>query len=305
MSFKTINPAEIKTQEMHAYMLGSIAPRPIAFASTINKNGEINLSPFSFFNAFGSNPATIVFSPALRGRDGHTKHTLDNVREIPEVTINIVSYDMVQQMSLASTEYPQGVNEFIKSGFTMENSVMVKPPRVKESPSQMECRVKQIIETGTGGGAGILVVCEIVLMHIREDVFDEHGVIDPYKIDQVARLGANWYSRASKGLFVVPKPLTSLGMGVDALPEPIRKSKILSGNDLGLLGNTEKTPSAEQILAYSNREEVKKFFDALSVDAENLTMLVHLAAHHLLEKGDTEEAWLLLLHHHKNASFSL
>lgn len=285
---------------MHAYLLGAVAPRPIAFASTIDENGNVNLSPFSFFNAFGSNPATLIFSPALRGRDGATKNTLDNVREIDEVVINIVNYDMVQQMSLASTEYPKGVNEFVKSGFTMQDSVMVKPPRVLESPAQMECKVKQIIETGTKGGAGILVICEIVLMHIKEDVLDENGAIDPFKIDQVARLGGNWYSRAAKGLFVVPKPLTSLGIGVDAIPEDIRNSKILTGNDLGLLGNTENMPSTEEVSAYSNREDVKKFFDALSGDRENLTMAVHLAAHHLLEKGDVQEAWMVLLHHHKN-----
>lgn len=285
---------------MHAYLLGAVAPRPIAFASTIDKNGNVNLSPFSFFNAFGSNPATLIFSPALRGRDGATKNTLDNVREIDEVVINIVNYDMVQQMSLASTEYPKGVNEFVKSGFTMQDSVMVKPPRVLESPAQMECKVKQIIETGTKGGAAMLVICEIVLMHIKEDVLDENGAIDPFKIDQVARLGGNWYSRAAKGLFVVPKPLTTLGIGVDAIPEDIRNSKILTGNDLGLLGNTENMPSTEEISAYSNREDVKKFFDALSGDRENLTMAVHLAAHHLLEKGDVQEAWMVLLHHHKN-----
>jgi flavin reductase (DIM6/NTAB) family NADH-FMN oxidoreductase RutF len=299
MSFKTVNPSEIKTQEMHSYLLGAVAPRPIAFASTIDKNGNVNLSPFSFFNAFGSNPATIIFSPALRGRDGATKNTLDNVREIDEVVINIVSYDMVQQMSLASTEYPKGVNEFVKSGFTMQDSVMVKPPRVLESPAQMECKVKQIIETGTKGGAGMLVICEIVLMHIKDDVLDEHGVIDPFKIDQVARLGGNWYSRAAKGLFVVPKPLTTLGMGVDEIPEAIRNSKILTGNDLGLLGNTENIPSTEEISAYAGREDVKKLFDALRSDRENLTIAVHLAAHHLLEKGDVQEAWMVLLHHHK------
>lgn len=285
---------------MHSYLLGAVAPRPIAFASTIDKNGNVNLSPFSFFNAFGSHPATLIFSPALRGRDGATKNTLDNVREIDEVVINIVNYDMVQQMSLASTEYPKGVNEFVKSGFTMQDSVMVKPPRVLESPAQMECKVKQIIETGTKGGAAMLVICEIVLMHIKEEVLDANGAIDPFKIDQVARLGGNWYSRAAKGLFVVPKPLTTLGMGVDAIPEVIRNSKILTGNDLGLLGNTENMPSTEEISVYSSREDVKKFFDALRGDRENLTMAVHLAAHHLLEKGDVQEAWMVLLHHHKN-----
>lgn len=298
MSFKTIDPRELKTQELHAYMLGAIAPRPIAFVSSIDREGSVNLSPFSFFNAFGSNPPTVIFSPALRGRDGQTKHTLDNVRQIDEVVINIVNYAMVQQMSLSSTEYPKGVNEFVKAGFTMEPSVMVKPPRVLESPAQMECRVKQIIQTGVRGGAANLVVCEILMMHINESVLNEKGAIDPFKIDQVARLGGDWYTRASKGLFEVPKPLTTLGMGIDLLPEAIRTSKILSGNDLGLLGNTEKLPSAEEIQHFAERDDVKKLFTTLKGDDENLTIAVHLAAHHLLEKGDVSEAWKLLLSHH-------
>ncbi|MFN8154052.1 MAG: flavin reductase family protein [Bacteroidia bacterium] len=299
MSFKSIDPRELKTAELHAYMLGAIAPRPIAFVSSIDREGNVNLSPFSFFNAFGSNPPTVIFSPALRGRDGTTKHTLENVRQVDEVVINIVSYPMVQQMSLASTEYPKGINEFVKSGFTMEPSVMVKPPRVLESPAQMECRVKQIIQTGVRGGAANLVVCEILMMHISDSVLNEKGAIDPFKIDQVARLGGDWYSRASRGLFEVPKPLTTLGMGIDQLPAPIRTSKILTGNDLGLLGNTETLPAAEEIRSFSEREDVKKLFDTLGGDTENLTIAVHLAAHHLLEKGDVTEAWKLLLSHHK------
>ena len=299
MSFKSIDPRELKTAELHAYMLGAIAPRPIAFVSSIDREGNVNLSPFSFFNAFGSNPPTVIFSPALRGRDGTTKHTLENVRQVDEVVINIVSYPMVQQMSLASTEYPKGINEFVKSGFTMEPSVMVKPPRVLESPAQMECRVKQIIQTGVRGGAANLVVCEILMMHISDSVLNEKGAIDPFKIDQVARLGGDWYSRASRGLFEVPKPLTTLGMGIDQLPAPIRTSKILTGNDLGLLGNTETLPAAEEIRSFSEREDVKKLFDTLGGDTENLTIAVHLAAHHLLEKGDVTEAWKLLLSHHR------
>jgi len=299
MSFKIIDPKEIKTAELHAYMLGAIAPRPIAFVSTVDREGQVNLSPYSFFNAFGSNPPTVIFSPALRGRDGTTKHTLENVRQIDEAVINIVSYQMVQQMSLASTEYPKGVNEFVKAGFTMEPSVLVQPPRVLESPAQLECRVKQIIQTGVKGGAGNLVVCEILLMHISQQVLNEKGNIDPHKIDQVARLGGDWYTRASAGLFEVPKPLSSLGMGIDQLPEPIRLSKILTGNDLGRLGNTEKRPSDTEIRAFAEREDVKKLFGTLGGDAENLTIAVHLAAHHLLEKGEADEAWRLLLTHHR------
>lgn len=300
MNFKSINPKEIKPQELHAYMLGAIAPRPIAFVSSMDRSGAINLSPFSFFNSFGSNPPLLIFSPALRGRDGTTKHTLENVRQVDEAVVNIVSYAMVQQMSLASTEYEKNINEFIKAGFTMQESVMVKPPRVKESPAQLECKVKQIIQTGVRGGAGNLVICEIVMMHINEEVLDDKGQINPFKIDQVARLGGNWYSRASQGLFEVPKPLSSLGIGVDSLPASIRFSKILTGNDLGLLGNIEKLPQNDEITSFARQEDVKKLFSSLSKDAENLTMAVHLAAHHLLEKGRVTEALLLLLSHHEN-----
>lgn len=299
MSFKTLLPKDLKTAEVHATMLGAIAPRPIAFVSTVDKDGRVNLSPYSFFNAFGANPPTLIFSPALRGRDGQTKHTLDNIMEVGEAVVNIVSYDMVHQMSLASTEYAKGVNEFIKAGFTMEKSVSVKPPRVRESPAQFECVVKQVIATGTQGGAGNLVVCEIVAMHVREDVFDEHGRIDPFRIDQVARLGGDWYTRAAKGLFQVPKPLTTLGIGVDQLPEPIRTSKVLTGNDLGMLGNVEKLPSREEIDSFVEQEEVKKLLAALTEDPENSTTGIHLVAHHLLEKGETANAWKLLLSHHR------
>ncbi len=297
----TIHPGSLKTSELHQYMLGAIAPRPIAFVSSIDAEGNPNLSPFSFFNAFGSNPPLLVFSPALRGRDAHTKHTLDNVREIDEVVINIVNYDMVQQMSLASTEYPKGVNEFTKAGFTELKSELVRPPRVKEAPVQIECKVKQVIATGDKGGAANLVICEILAMHISEDVLDENGKIDPHKIDQVARLGGDWYTRASKGLFVVPKPLTTHGMGVDYIPEAIRFSSILTGNDLGLLGNTENLPSAEELQAFKLREDVQKFFSELSKNPENLTNAVHLAAHQLLSESKTEEAWKLLLTHHSEA----
>ncbi|HOS48907.1 MAG TPA: flavin reductase family protein, partial [Bacteroidia bacterium] len=193
-----INPKDLKVSEIHQYMLGAIAPRPIAFVSTVDAEGNVNLSPFSFFNAFGANPPTVVFSPALRGRDGVTKNTLDNVKATKEAVINVVSYEMVQQMSLASSEYPKGVNEFIKAGFTEQASVIVKAPRVKESPVQMECIVKEIISTGETGGAGQLVICEIVMMHINEEILDQNGKIDPVKIDLVSRLGGDWYGRSSK-----------------------------------------------------------------------------------------------------------
>ncbi|MCX6290946.1 MAG: flavin reductase family protein, partial [Bacteroidetes bacterium] len=225
----TINPKEIKTGLFHSYMLSAIAPRPIAFASTIDKDGNPNLSPFSFFNAFGSKPPIVVFSPARRVRDNTVKHTLENVYDIKEVVINVVSYAMVQQASLASCEYPKGVNEFIKAGFTPIPSEIVKPFRVKESPVQMECKVLNIIETGDEGGAANLIICEIVLMHIDESVLNEDQKIDPDKIDLVARMGGDWYCRASgPALFHVPKPNAKLGIGIDRIPEPIRHSKILT-----------------------------------------------------------------------------
>ena len=212
----TVNPATIKTSDLHAYMLAAIAPRPIAFASTVDAAGKPNLSPFSFFNAFGSKPPVLVFSPARRVRDNTTKHTLQNVLATKEVVINVVNYAMVQQQSLASTEYEAGVNEFIKAGLTPVASELVKPFRVKESPVQMECKVLDVIETGNQGGAGNLIVCEIMLMHINETILDVNQKIDPYKIDLVARLGGDWYCRASgNALFEVAKPLTTKGMGID------------------------------------------------------------------------------------------
>jgi len=288
-------PSQLKVSEIHQYMLDSIAPRPIAFVSTIDKEGHVNLSPFSFFNAFGANPPILIFSPALRGRDGATKNTLDNIKDIKECVVNIVDYKMVQQMSLASTEYPKGVNEFVKAGLTEEKSELVKPPRVKEAPVQMECIVKEVISTGEKGGAGQLVICEIVMMHINEDVIGDDGRIDPIKIDQVARMGGNWYSRAAKGLFSIPKPLTTLGIGVDQLPNSIKNSSILTGNDLGILGNSECIPSQEEISEFKKREDVKNFLNALEGDIENLTTAVHIAAHKLLSENKINDAWLLLM----------
>ena len=288
-------PSQLKVSEIHQYMLDSIAPRPIAFVSTISNDGHVNLSPFSFFNAFGANPPILIFSPALGGRDGATKDTLDNIKDVKECVVNIVDYNMVQQMSLASTEYPKGVNEFVKSGLTEEKSELVRPPRVKEAPVQMECIVKEVISTGDKGGAAQLVICEIVMMHIKEEIIGEDGRIDPIKIDQVARMGGNWYSRAAKGLFSIPKPLTTLGIGVDQLPPSIKNSNILTGNDLGMLGNSEKAPTQEEILEFKKQTEVKNFLSALEGDHENLTTAVHLAAHKLLSENKVQEAWLLLM----------
>jgi flavin reductase (DIM6/NTAB) family NADH-FMN oxidoreductase RutF len=289
MSYKEVDPKSIKTPELHGLLLGAIAPRPIAFASTIDKEGKVNLSPFSFFNVFGANPPILIFSPARRGRDNTTKHSFENVKEVAEVVINIANYPMVEQMSLASTEYEKGVNEFVKAGFTEAKSTKVKPPRVAESPVAFECKVNQIIETGEEGGAGNLVICEVIHIHVDEEILDENGKIDPFKLDPIGRLGGNWYSRSKNALFEVEKPLQKLGIGVDALPDKIRNSSILTGNDLGKLGNIEKIP---------NEEELKglKIPDSY-IDIKNKNDLneLHRLAHQLLEENKLMEAWKVLL----------
>ena len=232
-----INPKDIPVPQLHGYLLGAVGPRPIAFASTIDSEGNPNLSPFSFFNVFSANPPILIFSPARRGRDNTTKHTYENVKEVAEVVINVVNYDIVEQMSLSSTEYPKGVNEFIKAGFTPLESETIKPLRVKESPIQFECRVNEVVELGDGGGAGNLVICEVLMIHIKDEVLDSNGKIDQKKIDLVGRMGGNWYCHANgDALFEVEKPLATLGIGIDNIPEDIRNSSILTGNDLGKLG---------------------------------------------------------------------
>jgi len=243
----SINPQDIPTSKLHGYLLGSVAPRPIAFASTMDANDNPNLSPFSFFNVFSANPPILIFSPARRVRNNTIKHTLINAKATKEVVINIVNYSIVQQMSLASTEYADGVNEFEKSGLTMLKSDIVKPYRVAESPVQLECKVNEIIELGSEGGAGNLIICEVVKLHIDETILDKNGVIDQHKIDLVSRMGGSWYSRSNKGLFEVPKPLSTLGIGVDSLSEEIRNSAILTGNDLGMLGNVEMLPNQQNV----------------------------------------------------------
>jgi flavin reductase (DIM6/NTAB) family NADH-FMN oxidoreductase RutF len=290
-----IDPKEVKTPVLHSYLLGAVAPRPIAFASTIDKNGTPNLAPFSFFNVFSANPPIAVFSPARSGRTGQQKHTYENIKEVPEVVINIVNYSMVQQTSLASTEYARGVNEFIKSGFTPIASEMVKPFRVKESPAQLECKVKQVIELGENGGAGNLIICEVVLMHISEDVLDDNKQIDPRKIDLVARMGGNWYSRSNgDALFEVAKPLLTLGIGVDQIPASIRNSTVLTGNHLGMLGNIEKLPAPDEVSAYRDAT-LKPLFDSRKNDKQSLTKEIHLHAKNLLDQNKVEEAWKTLL----------
>lgn len=271
----SINPLDISTGKLHGYLLGAVSPRPICFASTVDSKGNVNLSPFSFFNVFSANPPIMVFSPARRVRDNTTKHTLDNVLETKEVVINLVSYDMVQQMSLASTEYDKGVNEFIKAGFTEIASEVVAPPRVAESPVQFECKVLNVVALGENGGAGNLVICQVVRLHIDEAIFDANGHIDPMKIDTVARMGGNWYSRAKEGIFEVPKPLSTLGIGVDALPEAIKNSTILTGNDLGMLANVEVLPVAANSIVSASEE-------------------IHKRAQQCLKEGNISEAWNLL-----------
>jgi flavin reductase (DIM6/NTAB) family NADH-FMN oxidoreductase RutF len=296
----TITPKDIATGKLHAYLLSAVAPRPIAFASTINEDGTPNLSPFSFYNVFSSNPPIAIFSPARRVRDNTTKHTLDNVKHTPQVVLNAVNYDMVQQMSLASSEYPYGVNEFEKAGFTPLASELIKPFRVKESPVQLECKVNEIIALGDQGGAGNLIVCEILLVHIHDSILDEQGRIDQNKIDLVARLGGDWYSRNSgNALFEVPKPLSTLGIGVDAIPEHIRNSNILSGNDLGKLGNVEHLPFAEEIASYRQSAEFELVRSEFNFRA-NGESAKHQAAKYFLTKNDSNTAWKILLSENNN-----
>jgi len=286
----SILPQEVSTGKLHGYLLSAVSPRPIAFASTVDGVGNVNLSPFSFFNVFSANPPILVFSPARRVRDNTTKHTLENILITKEVVINIVNYDMVQQMSLSSTEYPDGVNEFIKSGLTEVASDIVKPPRVQEAPVQFECKVNDVIALGNQGGAGNLVIAEVVKLHIKETVLDADGKIDANKIDAVARMGGNWYNRSREGIFEVIKPIKTRGIGVDALPKSIKNSKILSGNDLGVLGNSEKIPTSSEVKEYLNLE-AEKSVDIQTSNKEN----IQKQAQKMLQKGNVLEAFKLLL----------
>jgi len=282
----TIDPRHISTAQLHSYLLSSVSPRPIAFASTIDKNGNPNLSPFSFFNVFSANPPVLIFSPARRVKNNTTKHTLNNVNEVKEVVINVVNYNMVHQMSLSSTEYPQGINEFEKAGFTMMDSDVIKPYRVAESPVQFECTVKEIVALGNEGGAGNLIICQVVKMHINKDILDENNVIVQEKLDLVARAGGSYYSRAKSGFFEIPKPLSTLGIGVDQIPLPIRNSKILTGNNLGMLGNVEAIP---------NQQDVDNFGKDNPKYVGIKTQEKHKFAKHFLDSNDVESAWKVLL----------
>lgn len=283
---KTIDPKKIPIPQLFGYLAGAVGPRPIAFASTVGSNGQVNLAPFSFFNVFSANPPILVFSPARSGRDNTTKNTLDNVLEVPETVINMVNFSIVQQMSLASTAYPKGVNEFTKAGLTELPSETVQPPRVAESPVQMECNVLEVKALGTEGGAGNLVICEITKIHISEDILDTNGAIDPLKMDQVARMGANWYSRANQGLFDVPKPIATKGIGIDQIPETIRLSPILTGNDLGMLGNVEAIPDENSVNAFAKAHPA---ITALSQEER------HKKAQAFLQEKNVDNAWKILL----------
>ncbi|RPD48660.1 flavin reductase family protein [Hymenobacter sediminis] len=297
--FRTVNPTDLKAPDWHAFMVGAVAPRPVAFVSTQDAEGNVNLSPFSFFNCFGSNPPILVFSPANRVRDNSQKHTLENVREVAECVIHICDYAMVEQMSLASTEYAKGVNEFVKAGFTEVASEQVRPPRVLEAPAAFECVVEQVVELGTNNGAGNLVICRVVLAHFREDIILPSGVgIDPHRLDAIARLGGDWYTRASgSSLFEVPKPNRNLGIGIDQLPEHIRTSDILTGNNLGRLANIERhaLPSPEDVTAFRQEPIVgytlNKFREDPARQRQELTQL----GKQLLEEGRLLDAWKVLL----------
>lgn len=286
----SIDPKSIETAKLQGYLQSAVGPRPIAFASTIGVNGIPNVSPFSFFNVFSANPPILIFSPARRVRDNSIKHTLINAEATREVVINVVNYDMVQQTSLASTEYADGVNEFVKSGLTPIPSEVVKPFRVKESPVQFECKVTQIIPLGSEGGAGNLILCEVLRIHIDESILDENGAIDQYKIDLVSRLGGNWYSRSNQGLFEVPKPLSTLGIGVDAIPNYVKESIVFNGNDLGKLGNVEALPTLEEVSIF-----VQQNFAVKGVLSSDDVVKVHLEAKKYLDNNDVFSAWKVLL----------
>ena len=282
----SIDPKEISTKKLHGYLLGAVAPRPIAFASTIDEKGIPNLSPFSFFNVFGANPPLLIFSPARRVKNNTTKHTLDNAIATKEVVINVVNYDIVQQMSLSSTEYPEGVNEFKKAGFTMLPSDKIKPFRVAESPVQFECKINDVVFTGNEGGAGNLIICEVVKIHVSNNVLAYDGSIDQHKIDLVARAGGNYYTRARDGFFEIEKPIASLGIGVDQIPLEIRNSAILTVNNLGVLGNVEQLPTKESVDNF--RKEHPEF-----IGLE--TTKKHTFAQAYLNNNDVQSAWKVLL----------
>ena len=291
----SIDPKNLTVQKLHQYLLGAIGPRPIAFASTVDAEGKPNLAPFSFFNVFSANPPILIFSPARSGRTNTTKDTYNNVKIVPEVVINVVNYDIVHQMSLASSPYAPGVNEFEKAGFTALKSDSVKPFRVAESPVQFECTVNEVIELGTEGGAGNLIICEVLKIHIHDEVLDSNGMIDQQKIDLVARMGGDWYSRANaESMFEITKPISTCGIGFDALPLDIKSSKVLSGNNLGHLAGIEKIPDETNVNEYKLLE-LSDLFVSLEDNPLALEEELHKRAKSLLDENKLEEAWLTLL----------
>ena len=290
----SLDPKSLSTSKLHGYLLSAVAPRPIAFASTLDADGNPNLSPFSFFNVFSANPPILIFSPARRVRDNTTKHTLENAELTKEVVINVVNYDMVHQMSLSSTEYPEGVNEFEKAGLTMLKSDVIKPFRVAEAPVQFECKVNDIIKLGTEGGAGNLIICEVVKLHIDDAVLDENEAIDQKKLDLVARAGGSYYSRAKDGFFEIPKPIVTLGIGVDSFPDHVKNSMILTGNDLGQLAGIEELPDETEVNEYK-LIELSELFISLENEPVKLEAELHTKAQGLLKENKLKDAWLTLL----------
>ena len=288
-----IDLKDLSPVERQGYLQSAVAPRPVCFASTIDASGQVNLSPFSFFNMFSSTPPILIFSPSRRVRDNTTKHTWHNVLEVPEVVINIVDYAMVQQVSLASCEYPKEVNEFGKAGFTEEPARLVRPPMVKESKVKIECRVIEVRPLGTEGGAGNLVICEALIIHIDDSILDGKGGIDQRRLQHVARLGGDWYCKIDvHSLFQVEKPNTQLGIGMDALPAPIRNSRILNGNNLGQLANVHEIPTVDPSF---HDPRLQQIFQYYSVSPEEMEKELHLYAGQLLADGKVNEAWQVLL----------
>jgi len=289
--YKTITPGEMPVPQLHGFLLGSVNPRPIAFVATVDEDGNNNLSPFSFFNVFGANPPIVAFSPARRGRDNTTKHTYENIKKTMECTVNIVNYDMTHQMVLASSEYPQGVDEFTKAGFTPLKSELVRPARVAESPSQMECKVRDIINYGEVAGGGNLIIAEVVKLHVKNDVIGENGKIDPLKIDTVARCGGMWYTRARDGLFEITNPKGNDNIGFDKMPQRIKNSKVLSGNDLGQLGKQAQLPTKEDVMDFlSHNPELKSLLNEGGIEQR-----LHTLAKKQITDGDIEGAWKILM----------
>lgn len=289
----TLDFSQLTTVQKQNYLQHAIAPRPICFASTVDLQGQVNLSPFSFFNLFSSHPPILVFSPSRRVRDNTVKHTLQNVQEVPEVAINIVDYSMVQQVSLASCDFPKEVNEFAKSGFTAVPSTTIRPPLVKESKIKLECLVREVKALGDEGGAGNLVLCEVMVMHIDDAILNEQGTIDQKKIQHIARLGGDWYCRVDEtNLFQVEKPNIKLGIGIDALPAPIRFSAILTGNHLGQLANVHDLPVIDPAF---HDDRLKNIIQYYSVSPDEMEKELHLYAKELLNMGRVGDAWQILL----------